>query len=212
MEHRSLIDLKPFQPLIEVVGMLSSLYIPWYVAGGWAIDLYVQQYRRKHKDIDIAIFRRDQLVVQGYFLERGWKLWKYVGNSTAREPWLPGERLELPDRGIFVEPVDEIPSIDILLSEIEGDEWYYHKDSRIRHPVRSVGMRSTLEIPLLSPEIVLLFKARHVYGDEPNDILNRQKDENDFQAVHRFLTAKRRAWLAQVIELLYPNHPWLKYL
>jgi hypothetical protein len=75
-----------------------------------------------------------------------------------------------------------------------------------------MGIHSELDIPFLSPEIVLLFKARHLYVDEPNYVLHRQTDENDFQAAHRLLTARRRAWLKKAIEMLYPNHPWLRYL
>lgn len=203
---------EPFHSLLELAGMLSSLNKPWYVAGGWSIDLYLQQRRREHKDVDIAVFRQDQLVIQMYLLDRGWKLWKYMGDTEAIEPWLPGEKLELPDRGIFAEPVNEIGSIDILLSEKKGKQWWYHRDARITHSIKTVGMNLDLGIPFLSPEIVLLFKARHLYVDEPNYILHRQADENDFQAVRRLLNVKRRTWLEKAIGLLYPNHPWLKYL
>jgi hypothetical protein len=116
--QRSSYEAKSFHTLLEVARSLSGLNKPWYVAGGWAIDLYLQQCRRTHKDVDIAVFRRDQLMIQRYFFDRAWRLWKYRGDSEAVEPWLLGEKLELPDRGIFAEPVNtELPHIDILLSE-----------------------------------------------------------------------------------------------
>jgi hypothetical protein len=208
-----LTDAKSFHPLLELAGILSVLNMPWYIAGGWAIDLYLHKCRRKHKDIDIAVFREDQLIIQRYFLDQGWRLWKYVGDTEALEPWLPDEKLELPNRGVFVErPHAEIVHIDILLSEKHGKQWWYHRDGRITYPIKTLGMRSDLGIPYLSPEIVLLFKARHLSIDEPNYILHRQADENDFQAIHKLLSAKRRAWLRKAIEILYPNHVWLQYL
>src|SRR6266508_3178305 len=94
-----LTDPKSFHPLLGLAGFLSGLNKPWYVAGGWAIDLYLHECRRKHKDIDIAVFRQDQLAIQRYFLDKGWKLRKYRGDSEVLEPWFPDEKLELPDRG-----------------------------------------------------------------------------------------------------------------
>ncbi|WP_138493811.1 nucleotidyltransferase domain-containing protein [Paenibacillus pinistramenti] len=32
---------------------------PWFVAGGWTIDLDVNEITRSHKDMDICIFRED---------------------------------------------------------------------------------------------------------------------------------------------------------
>jgi len=204
---------KPFHDVLELADRLSGLDGPWYIAGGWAIDLYLGGQRRDHKDVDIAIFRQDQLAIQAYFLDRGWKLWKYIGDSERVEPWSVGEQLTLPDRGIFAEPLDvAMPRMDILLSEQNGDRWYYHVDSRITHPIKTLGLRSDLGVPFLSPEIVLLFKARHVSIEHPYDLAHQETDQKDFQDVRRFLTAERRAWLAEAIRLLYSNHPWLPYL
>jgi hypothetical protein len=33
-------NTQPFKLLMEFAKVLSDLQIPWYVAGGWAIDLY----------------------------------------------------------------------------------------------------------------------------------------------------------------------------
>jgi hypothetical protein len=202
-----------FRPVLELAGLLSGFKELWFVAGGWAIDLYVQEGRRKHKDVDIAVFRQDQLLLQQYFLTKGWKLWKYVGDSEVLEPWLPGEKLELPDRGVYALPVNTaIRSVDILLSERKGAQWWFHRDTRITHPIKTVGICLDLDIPFLSPEIVLLFKAHHLYTDDSSSLRHRQIDEADFQAVHKLMTTERRTWLKQAIALLYPNHPWLKYL
>jgi hypothetical protein len=209
----NLTNATSFRPVLELAGYLSGFQELWYVAGGWAIDLYLRECRRRHKDVDIAVFRQDQLVIQKYFLTKGWKLWKYVGDSEVLEPWSSDEKPELPDRGALAAPMDtELGNIDILLSEKKGEQWYYHRDARITHPIKTVGIRSDLDIPFLSPEIVLLFKVNHLYTDDSSSLRHRQVDESDFQAVHEVLTAKRRTWRKKAIALLYPNHPWLKHL
>lgn len=206
----------PFQPVLEAARILADLNTPWYAAGGWAIDLYLQQPRRNHKDVDIAVFRRDQLTVQNYFTDMGWQLRKYVGDSGALEQLEVGEQLELPDRGILAEPSEPVgqglSSIDILLSETDGEQWWYHADPRITHPVQTVGLLSSLGVPILSPEIVLLFKARHLYVADPESLLHRQADDSDFRAIQGSLLAQHRSWLEQALALLYPGHPWLEQL
>jgi hypothetical protein len=64
----------------------------WFIAGGWAIDLFLGKETRRHEDIEIALFRRDQAALQDYLA--GWLLQK-VGNG-ALAVWKRGERLELP--------------------------------------------------------------------------------------------------------------------
>jgi len=49
---------RPATP-IEVLEWLSPLSEPWWIAGGWALDLFVGQVTRPHGDIDVGIFRRD---------------------------------------------------------------------------------------------------------------------------------------------------------
>jgi hypothetical protein len=204
------VDGGGFQPVLEVAGILAGLDRPWYVAGGWAIDFYLGRRGRDHKDVDIAVFRQDQLAFQGYLTDRGWTLRKYVGNSEELGPWRLGEYLELPDRGALAEPADTgMPSVDLLLSEAEGGRWWFHADPRITHPLDTIGMRSPQGVPILCPEVVLLFKSRHVYlADDPSSLRHRKGDEEDFEAICGSLTAESRAWLAAALGLLQPSHPW----
>src|SRR5580698_4288909 len=47
----------------EVLKWLAPLSIPWWIAGGWALDLFLGQETRPHGDIDVGIFRADAPVV-----------------------------------------------------------------------------------------------------------------------------------------------------
>lgn len=202
-----------FRQVLTTGEVLVNLDKPWYVAGGWAIDLYLLECMRDHKDVDIAIFRRDQVAFQEYLIDRAWKLSRYVGDSGALQTMAVSQHLELPDRGVHAEPpTGDLPEIDILLSETNDGHWWYHADPRITHPLRTIGFSSRLGLPILAPEIVLLFKARHLYQQDDDSLRHRQADEGDFREIHGALTAEQRAWLGWAIRLLYPNHPWLGQL
>jgi hypothetical protein len=43
----------------EVLLWFSPLSVPWWIAGGWALDLFLGQVSRSHADIDVGIFRAD---------------------------------------------------------------------------------------------------------------------------------------------------------
>src|SRR5215216_6326971 len=91
-------DTKDFARPLEIAALMAGFDRPWFVAGGWAIDLYLGRVRRAHKDLDIALFREDQLALQSYL--SSWDLIKLV--EHAREPWLPGEWLVLPVFQVFL--------------------------------------------------------------------------------------------------------------
>ena len=43
--------------LLEVMADFDA---PWWIAGGWALDLWMERESRFHQDVDIAILRGDQ--------------------------------------------------------------------------------------------------------------------------------------------------------
>ena len=50
--------------LPEVASIFGRGQAPWWIAGGYAIDLAVGRAVRGHADIDVLVLRRDQLMVQ----------------------------------------------------------------------------------------------------------------------------------------------------
>ena len=69
--------MRDFSEPHQVLGLLRDLPCPWGIAGGWAVDLFLDRLTRGHQDIEVAIFRDDQLVLQDYLCLRGWSL-EYV--------------------------------------------------------------------------------------------------------------------------------------
>ncbi|HEU5374304.1 MAG TPA: hypothetical protein VFV38_02610 [Ktedonobacteraceae bacterium] len=50
---------QPWQPE-DVASFFSSLTVPWWIAGGWTLDLFLGVQTRAHEDIDVLFLRRDQ--------------------------------------------------------------------------------------------------------------------------------------------------------
>ena len=44
----------PWRPA-DVTRRLAGVTVPWYVAGGWAIDLFLGRTTREHADLEIAV-------------------------------------------------------------------------------------------------------------------------------------------------------------
>ncbi len=171
----------------------------WFVAGGWAIDLFLEKETRSHQDIEIAIFRKDQIALQDYF--DGWLLQKIVNGESLI--WHRNEWLTLPAHEIhcFNETVQP-PQIEILLNESNETEWLYRRNQKIRRSLFKIQLESSAGIKFLCPEVVLLYKSKNP----------RAKDEQDFQAVVKRLDAEQKEWLKDAIKICNSEHCWLRSL
>lgn len=43
----------------DLAALLTKLDVPWWIAGGYALDLFLDSKSRPHADIEIACDRRD---------------------------------------------------------------------------------------------------------------------------------------------------------
>lgn len=187
----------PFEPCRRIATLMSDFQQPWFIAGGWAIDLFVGRESRPHHDIEIAVFRKDQLQLKEYL--NGWAFQKVMNH--ALQPW-ENEVLELPVHELHARNPESGDRLEILLNESEGDEWRFRRDVTITRPLPSVWSSTQTGIPFLNPEIVLLYKAKRT----------RDKDHHDFMTVKDRLDRTQREWLWQALKRQAPNHPWLKLL
>ena len=81
-----------FGPVLEVARLMRGFPRPWYIAGGWAIDLFMRRETREHDDIDVAVLRNDQAKLRTHLA--AWAFEKVVDGQ--RLPWPDGEWLDLP--------------------------------------------------------------------------------------------------------------------
>ena len=82
-------------------------------------------------------------------------------------------------------------------------EWVCRRNPEVRKPLAQVGvMTSAGGVPILVPEIVLLYKAHDL----------TEKYEADFRSALPDLTPSRRAWLLGALDETGPNHLWARRL
>jgi Aminoglycoside-2''-adenylyltransferase len=195
---------QPWQPE-EVARFFSTLTVPWWIAGGWALDLFLGVQTRDHEDIDVQILRRDQQEVRTVFRE-----WDVQGAHPGELPsewpfreWEPGGLLSPSVHDVWCRPNKTDPwAIQLMVVDATDDQWLFRRDARIHRPLATVGRRTNDGIPYLAPEIQLLYKAK----------APRPKDEADLARTLPSLDGESRQWLAQSLALVHPGHSWLTEL
>jgi hypothetical protein len=179
----------------EVAGHLAGVATPWYVAGGWAVDLFLGRQTRAHADIEIAVpsgnFTEIRSRFPGFAFDavgsgRIWEDATAAELAAVHQTWLRD-----PSTGSYV--------LDVFREPHDGDTWICRRDASIRFPYDEIIHHTQDGIPYLAPELVLLFKAKHA----------RKKDQADFDVTLPHLTAAQRWTLGELLTRVHPGHRWL---
>lgn len=186
--------------LQSVVAMFANAPFQWAIAGGYAIEQFVGASFRPHGDIDVMIFRDEQIMAQAWL--RGWELFAADPPGTLRK-WLDNEYLQHGIHDIWgYQTGAGIWQLQLMLIDADKQEWVSRRDPRIR------GNRHDLithynGIPCIRVEVQLMYKAKGL----------RPKDALDFQACLSLLNSEAKQWLRDSLLLLYPQgHAWLRDL
>lgn len=194
-------DHGPWEPLTPaaVRTVLAGSGVQWWIAGGWSLDLLVGRQTRRHADIDVIVLRADALAVRAHLSAWDLHVADPPGTGSLR-PWPAGEALAPELHDVWARRAPGQPwRFQIMIDDAEGEEWVYRRHSRVRRPVATLrGRASYPDMPVLSPEIQLLYKSRG----------GREKDEVDFTRILPLLTDEERAWLQRALETVAPGHPW----
>jgi hypothetical protein len=78
-----------FEPVHAIASLLSSLAVPWWITGGWAIDLAVGRVTRNHTDVDIMMLERDEHALRAL---TGVDI-QLIADGEPVGPWPAGRRL-----------------------------------------------------------------------------------------------------------------------
>jgi hypothetical protein len=202
MEARDYAHLWAWEPLhpADLARLLSGLGAPWWICGGWALDLFLRRETRRHDDLDVAVLRRDQPALFRHM--RAWDL-RYATPEHTLEPW-DGQHLEPPIHGIWARRSNEATApwtCEFLLNEHTDRDWIFPRNEAVTRSLDEVGAERD-GVPFLCPEIALLYKASE----------QSPKNEADFAAVRPHLTQTASLWLRQSLGVIDPRHPWVPQL
>lgn len=189
-----------FKVPVKINSLLRDTSVEWGVAGGWAIDLFLDKKTRSHKDIEVAILRRDQLKIKEELIP-DWRF-EYIHRRKSVD-WSEKIYLEKPIHEIYaVNKSDTSERLEILLNEHVSSQWVFRRNMGIKLPIEEIFLESKQGIPILHPKIVLLYKVK----------INESKDLADLMNVAPVLNKADRFWLYNAIWTTYGRHDWLKYL
>jgi hypothetical protein len=179
----------------DIAHHLTGVATPWYVAAGWALDLFRGTETREHGDLEIAIpaahFPEIRARFPGYIFDTvdSGRIWKNATPdvlAVTHQTWLRD-----PATGNYL--------LDVFREPHDGTTWICRRDETIRFPYRDIIYHTPDGIPYLAPELVLLFKAKHA----------RPKDQADFTETIPRLTPAQRETLAYLLTRVHPDHRWL---
>ena len=80
-----------FDEMRKVADVFGGYARPWFIAGGWASDLFLGRVTREHEDVDVAVLRPDQFALREHL--RAWDVG--YATRTCAASYAPGP----PDSG-----------------------------------------------------------------------------------------------------------------
>jgi hypothetical protein len=178
---------------------LTRFARPWWVAGGVAVELFCATGFRGHGDLDVEILRTDAAELAAAL--PGWELHDTPGGGELVR-W-PGDAPPV-GNSLWSRPGPDRPwAVQFMLAHTAGpDRWVYRRDHRVGRPLAEIGWRGAAGLPVLLPEVELLYKSA---GPRP-------RDDQDLDHALPLMDPDALAWLAASIATAHPSSPWLPRL
>lgn len=183
----------------EVLVRFAAVEVPWWVAGGIAIDLFLGWETRHHDDIDVEMFREDRDALLEAF--KGWDL--HAARDGGLTRWIEGEPLDADAFAIWGRPHMRAPwAVEILLASGDIDAWRFRREPSITMAGDRLIRTTGSGVPYCTPEVQLLYKAKRA----------RRKDDLDFtRCLHR-MAPDQIGWLRDALDRFDGTHPWVAVL
>jgi hypothetical protein len=177
----------------------SRLNISWWVAGGWAIDTFLGELTREHRDIDISMLRADIGALRRLgdefevFVAHEGEVFLWDGSPLADRYHQFWARWRQRDAWAF----------EVLVEQHRDDRWVFRRTNEISLPLHEFGRATAEGIPFVAPAVALLYKANGYEID---------RNAADFANASPRLDDDSRQWLEWALETAYGSHPWLESL
>jgi hypothetical protein len=91
---------------------------------------------------------------------------------------------------------------DLFTETVDDARWHFRRDHRITAAIDDVIVPSGSGIPIVRPEIQLLYMAKSA---EP-------KNQRDFEVALPHLAPEAVQWFANALRITLPGHRWLEQL
>ena len=183
----------------DAASWFSSLTIPWWVAGGWALDLFLGRQFRTHGDFDVGVLRRDSPQLLAAL--SNWEIFEAQNGALSQLHYGVAPRQCV--NSLWCRPAGSMLwSAEVLLDAGDTQFWVFRRQPQIRRPLNEVIRRTPQGLPYLAPEIQLLYKAH----------APRPRDQDDFAHVVPGLDTPARKWLKEALQMTQPRHDWLAVL
>lgn len=201
--------------LNDLYNHLHDMEVDWHLCGGFAIDAYLGEITRKHKDIDITVSFDGMKECIEYLKLKGWEIDAPIGNQRFVPVEIALKRLDLYFDNIWcykkgadflkMEKVHreqtELDFIEVLFNKIENSVFYYQKNHNIMINTDMAFIKKE-EVSILAPEIILLYKSRNY---------NNDNYKHDFDIVINKIEKERYDWFINAMNIAYPDgHPWIE--
>ncbi|MCJ2048054.1 amino acid transporter [Methylobacterium sp. J-078] len=183
----------------ELGQRLRDVILPWYVAGGWALDIWHDEQTREHEDLEFVVLRNDVNPFRATLHDLDF----FTVKDGAIE-YLPPSA-DLPSDVWQLWGADMRHGcwrVDLMIEQGTPDLWVYKHDQTISMARPDAVRVSKADIPYLAPANVMLFKARHC----------RIKDQIDFKVCLPKFSSKEKEQLILWLDELHPEHEWITNL
>lgn len=211
---------------LQVRALLDPGGFDWFVCGGGAIDTFLGNQTRAHKDLDVAVFWDDRNAIIAFMLASGWKVFEACGGGVVHQLFNKQEdpfarrnlfcftanesRCQLDalgdDRyrfGLEKKEQLELTYVEFLFNKRDEEYLYLPGKTNVKRHLKK-ALLSSNEVPHLAPEVVLFYKAGYLDGADARD------HHQDFSLILPFLEEEQKQWLKNALEAEYPNgHSWL---
>ena len=192
--------IKPHQ----AANLMKGFDRPWWFAGGWALEIFVGRPLREHADIEIGIWRDDQLALRKHFIGWNWETAISVDGGGQWIGWNAGAARGTPEFSTQgrLRPPRFPEELEFMLNDARDGQFQFRREPSITSPADAIVARSSDGLPYLVPHVQLLYKAKH----------HRPKDEADFAATIEVLSMRQRKWLKSALQRCHADDPWIARL
>ena len=203
---------------------IRHIEIDYAVCGGSAIDLFVGQKTRPHKDLDVSVYWEDRDKIVQYMLDDGWDIYEPCGSEHLHKInnikdqkrvksniWCvkhtnPHYKFIEQDKDMYSVSFDgseqtQLDFIEYLFNNRDSEHFIYTRNHSIKRELKNAILKAK-DVMYLAPEVVLLYKS---------SALNNPDHQHDFDISIPKMNKSQIEWLKNALVKMFPEgHEWLK--